>query len=110
MSAPFQLTPQATEDLDGIWWFNPSLIPLARYAGIVQAAAKRFRAVILSLFAVILSAAKNLALPLRVNFEKDLALSIFMAMRDSSSPAAPQNDSLEAFFRRLCIPEPRING
>ena len=21
MSAPFQLTPQATEDLDGIWWF-----------------------------------------------------------------------------------------
>ena len=20
MSAPFQLTPQATEDLDGIWW------------------------------------------------------------------------------------------
>ena len=35
MSAPFQLTPQATEDLDGIWGFNPSLIPLARYAGIV---------------------------------------------------------------------------
>ena len=21
MSTPFQLTPQATEDLDGIWWF-----------------------------------------------------------------------------------------
>jgi plasmid stabilization system protein ParE len=21
MSAPFQLTPQATEDLDAIWWF-----------------------------------------------------------------------------------------
>ncbi len=21
MSAPFQLTPQATEDIDGIWWF-----------------------------------------------------------------------------------------
>jgi len=36
-------------------------------------------------FAVILSAAKNLALPLRVNCAKDLALSIFKAMRDSSS-------------------------
>jgi plasmid stabilization system protein ParE len=21
MSAPFQFTPQATEDIDGIWWF-----------------------------------------------------------------------------------------
>jgi plasmid stabilization system protein ParE len=21
MNAPFQLTPQATEDLDGVWWF-----------------------------------------------------------------------------------------
>jgi hypothetical protein len=35
-------------------------------------------------FAVILSAAKDLALPLRINYAKDLALSIFMAMRDSS--------------------------
>ena len=32
------------------------------------------------------SAAKNLALPLRVNYAKDLALSIFKAMRDSSPP------------------------
>jgi hypothetical protein len=32
---------------------------------------------------------------------KDLALNVFMAMRDSSSPAAPQNDSLGRFFRSL---------
>ncbi|MGA2985924.1 MAG: hypothetical protein ABSG32_19120, partial [Terriglobia bacterium] len=60
---------------------------------------KPYRAVILSAFAVILSAAKNLALPLRVDYAKDLALSIFKAMRDSSSPAAPQNDSATGFFR-----------
>jgi hypothetical protein len=41
-------------------------------------------AVILSPFAVVLSAAKNLALPLRVNYAKDLALSVFKAGRDSS--------------------------
>jgi hypothetical protein len=39
----------------------------------------------LSPFAVILSAAKDLALPLRVNSAKDLALSLFQDMRDSSS-------------------------
>jgi hypothetical protein len=50
----------------------------------LQAAGKPYNAVILSPFAVILSAAKNLALPLRVNYAKDLALSIFKAMRDSS--------------------------
>src|SRR5208283_3183754 len=81
-------------------------------------------AVILSPFAVILSAAKDLALPLRVNFAKDLALSAqdklreesrsvyFQRMRDSpfaefalrgfpkgsGLPAAPQNDSPEGFF------------
>jgi hypothetical protein len=48
----------------------------------LQAAEKRLNA-------VILSAAKNPALPLRVNCAKDLALSVFKAMRDSSSPEAP---------------------
>ena len=46
----------------------------------------------LSPFAVILSAAKN------------LALSVFRAMRDSSSPGAPQNDSADGFFRSLFSP------
>jgi len=48
-----------------------------RKGGAKQAAEKPYNAVILSPFAVILSAAKNLALPLRVNYAKDLALSIF---------------------------------
>jgi hypothetical protein len=39
--------------------------------------------------AVILSEAKN------------LALRIFMKIRDSSSPAAPQNDTAYEFFRSL---------
>jgi hypothetical protein len=47
-----------------------------------QAAEKLFQA-------VILSEAKN------------LALSILKTMRDPSSPAAPQDDSLKAFFRSL---------
>jgi hypothetical protein len=70
------------------------------------AAEKAYHAVILSPFAVILSAAKNLALPLRVNYAKDLALSIFKARRDSSfarlrTAAAPQNDRAFEFFRKL---------
>jgi hypothetical protein len=43
----------------------------------------------LSPFAVILSAAKN------------LALSVFKAMRDSSSPLHLKNDSAFEFFRSL---------
>jgi hypothetical protein len=50
--------------------------------GAEQAAEKRSPA-------VILSEAKN------------LALRIFMNIRDSSSPAAPQNDSAYEFFRSL---------
>jgi len=46
------------------------------------AAEKRFPAVILSV-------------------AKDLALRIFVEIRDSSSPAAPQNDSPEGFVRSL---------
>ena len=53
-----------------------------------QAAEKRLNA-------VILSAAKNLAPPLSVNYAKDLGPSILKAMRDSSSPPAPQNDSAD---------------
>jgi hypothetical protein len=36
--------------------------------------------------------------------EKNLALRIFMNIRDSSSPAAPQNDSPNGFFRSLFSP------
>ena len=66
--------------------FSPDFPPWLWKGGALQAAEKPCNAVILSPFAVILSAAKNLALPLRVNYAKDLALSIFKAMRDSSSP------------------------
>ena len=45
-----------------------------------------------SLLSVILSEAKN------------LALRIFMNIRDSSSPAAPQNDTAYEFFRSLFSP------
>ena len=56
-----------------------------RKGGPLQAAEKPLRAVILS-------------------GAKDLALSIFKAVRDSSSPAAPQNDSMDGFFRSLYSP------
>jgi hypothetical protein len=42
--------------------------------------------------------------PVILSVAKDLALRFFMAMRDSSSPAAPQNDSLDKFFRSLFSP------
>ena len=38
--------------------------------------------------------------PLKINCAKNLALSIFMNIRDSSSPAA-QNESANEFFRSL---------
>jgi len=72
--------------------------------GALEAAEKRSNTGILSPFAVILSAAKNLALALRVNYAKDLALVIFNAMRDSSSPGAPQNDSACEVSRSLFSP------
>jgi hypothetical protein len=53
-----------------------------------------FQAVILSPFAVILSAAKNLALPLRVNYAKDLALLLW----SSSTPITAW--AVEAALRR----------
>jgi len=56
-----------------------------RKAAASQAAEKRF-------LAVVLSEAKN------------LALRIFMEMRDSLSPAAPQNDNSHGFFRSLFSP------
>ena len=67
----------------------------------MQAAEKRFPAVILSPSLVILSAAKDLAISLRVNSAKNLSLRIFMNIRDSSSPAAPQNDTRAPFFKKL---------
>jgi hypothetical protein len=51
-----------------------------------QAAKKPFQAVILSV-------------------AKNLALSIFNAVRDPSSPAATQDDCPEGFFRSLARPE-----
>ena len=53
-------------------------------AGPYRPAEKLESTVILIPIAVVLSAVKNLALPLRVNYAKDLALSVFKAMRDSS--------------------------
>jgi hypothetical protein len=61
---------------------------LTSVAGVYEAAEKRF-------LAVILSEAKN------------LALRIFMTVRDSSSPAAPQNDNAHGFFRSLSITRSR---
>jgi hypothetical protein len=57
-------------------------IAVVRHEGLHQAAEKLSRAVILS-------------------GAKDVGLCIFMAMRDSSSPAAPQNDSPDGFFPSL---------
>jgi hypothetical protein len=67
-------------------WVRPRFSPRVWKGRTSQAAEKPYNDVILSPFAVILSVAKNLALPLRVDCAKDLALSIFKAMRDSSSP------------------------
>jgi hypothetical protein len=46
-------------------------------------------------------AAEELSRAVILSEAKDLALCIFNAMRDSSSPAAPQNDSPHGFFRSL---------
>ena len=56
-----------------------------------QAAEKRIQAVILS---------EATYRPVRGE-AKNLALSVFKAMRDPSSPAAPQDDSPKGFFRSL---------
>jgi hypothetical protein len=53
----------------------------------LQAAGKSLQAVIPSPFAVILSGAKDLRVSLRVNSARNLALSVFNAVRDSSSSA-----------------------
>ena len=63
-------------------WFSPNFSPRNWKGGALQASGKPFPA-------VILSEAKN------------LAMRIFMNIRDSSSPAAPQNDSAYEFFRSL---------
>jgi len=68
-------------------------------AGPYRPAEKLESTVILIPFAVVLSAVKNLALPLRVNYAKDLALSIFRAMRDSSSPLVLCRNSMNYSFK-----------
>ena len=57
-----------------------------------------FSTVIPSPSHVILSEAKNPCSSLRVSSARNLALSIFKAVRDSSSPAAPRNDSRDEFL------------
>ncbi|SPE29805.1 hypothetical protein SBA2_460020 [Acidobacteriia bacterium SbA2] len=68
--------------------------------------------IILSPSLVILSGAKNLALPLRVNSARHLALSIFKALRDSSSPSA--SPKFTSFPRKresiVLIMGPRLRG
>jgi hypothetical protein len=60
---------------------------------------------------VILSGAKNLALLLRVDSARNLALSVFTALRDSSSPAARRNDSKnEISLRRAALRMTRGSG
>jgi len=76
---------------------NSDFSPRVWKGGALRAAEKPYDAVILSPFAVVLSAAKNLALPLRVNCAKDLALSIFKAMQDSSSPLLLRMTALLGF-------------
>jgi hypothetical protein len=71
--------------------------------GAKLAAERPYYGVILSPFAVILSAAKNLPLPLRVNSAKDFALSIFRAMRDSSSPLLLRRQRLWVFPQALTL-------
>jgi hypothetical protein len=61
---------------------SPDFSPRVRKSGASQAAEKPSNAVILS-------------------EAKDRTLSIFKAVRDSSSPVAPQNDSAAEFFRSL---------
>jgi hypothetical protein len=72
---PFILLRAGFVELLGMTAVSPDLSPRPWNGGTLQAAEKPFNAVILSSFAVILSAAKN------------LALSVFKAVRDSSSPA-----------------------
>ena len=50
---------------------------------------------------VILSEAKDLSIPLRVNFAKHLLFRALNNLQDSSSPAAPQNDANAVFFNKL---------
>jgi len=72
-----------------------------------QAAEKPFQAVIPSPFAVILipqSREKDLRISLRVNSARNLALSVFKPMRDSSSSrgrGTPRNDTPNESLRSL---------
>jgi hypothetical protein len=73
--------------LSELHWEQPEFSPGGWKGGAEQAAEKPANAVILS-------------------EAKDLALSAFKAMRDSSSPAAPQNDSVCEFFPQPEKPRP----
>ncbi len=69
--------------------------------GAWQFVEKRFGAVILSPSLVILSVAKDLGISLRVNSAKNLLVRQINHLRDSSSPATPQNDILVELFNKL---------
>jgi hypothetical protein len=63
-----------------------------------------FRGVILSPSLVILSAAKDRVIMLRLNSAKNLAIERINDLRDPSSPSAPQDDTHWAFFSNLLEP------
>ena len=69
-----------------------------------QAVEKRSNAVILSPFAVILSAAKNLALPAQGKLREGSRSECLHGHARFFVAAAPQNDSVAAFFRNLECP------
>jgi hypothetical protein len=69
--------------------------------GAKQAAEKRSNAVILSPFAVILSAAKNLALAAQGKLREGSRSAHFQGNARFFVAAAPQNDSAFEFFRSL---------
>jgi hypothetical protein len=69
--------------------------------GVLQAAEKPYNAVLLSPFAVILSAAKNLALPAQGKLREGSRSVYFQGNARFFVAAAPQNDSAFELFRRL---------
>ena len=79
--------------------FSPRMDGVCRKGGASQAAEKPYNAVILSPFAVILSAAKNLALPAPGKLREGSRSEYFQDNARFFVAAAPQNDSAFEFFR-----------
>jgi hypothetical protein len=83
---------------------NLDFSPCVWKGGTKQAAEKRSNAVILSPFTVILSAAKNLALPAQGKLREGSRSEHFQGNARFFVAAAPQNDSALEFFRSLFSP------